>query len=158
MRAPYQVLVIPFSIGLHGAEFAALKRADDGKWQAIAGGGEAGESPAQTALREAIEEFGLETTSPLYRLQATASIPREYFAGRASWPTDLYVIPEHAFAVQCNRSQVRLSVEHVACEWGTYEHIHELLHWESNKVALWELSERLKAGQLIRVESGSGRQ
>lgn len=40
-RAPFQVLVIPHRIHMHNQlEFALLKRADEGFWQGIAGGGE----------------------------------------------------------------------------------------------------------------------
>lgn len=46
-RAPYQVLVIPFVLKEHGIEYGILKRSDVGYWQAIAGGGEMGETPQQ---------------------------------------------------------------------------------------------------------------
>ncbi|MGW3494418.1 NUDIX domain-containing protein [Streptomyces sp. NPDC001020] len=49
-------------------------------WQVVAGGGEAGETPQQAAVREAREELGLDQPIPLYPLQTRASIPALFFA------------------------------------------------------------------------------
>lgn len=50
-RASYQVLVIPYHLGASGRlEFAIFRRADSGYWQGIAGGGEEGETPLETAM------------------------------------------------------------------------------------------------------------
>src|SRR5688500_2763143 len=143
MRAPFQVLVLPFrrtNGGLY--EFALFLRSDAGYWQAIAGGGEEGESPLAAAQREAHEEAGIPTSAPYYRLQATASVPVHHFAARASWPRDLYVIPEHAFAVDVGAHGVVLSDEHQRVEWVAADTGESMLHWHSNRVALWELAER----------------
>jgi 8-oxo-dGTP pyrophosphatase MutT (NUDIX family) len=59
-RAPFQILVVPFRRVGEQFEFAVLRRQDMDVWQAVAGGGESGESPQQAAVREAREELGLD--------------------------------------------------------------------------------------------------
>jgi len=45
-RAPFQVLVYPYrKRNENHREYALLRRADDGTWQGVAGGGEVGEKP-----------------------------------------------------------------------------------------------------------------
>jgi dihydroneopterin triphosphate diphosphatase len=59
-RAPFQVLIYPYRrIQEDRFEYAIFKRADEGFWQGISGGGEDGESPLEAARREAFEEAGL---------------------------------------------------------------------------------------------------
>ena len=53
MRAPFQILVIPFRRTAAGLEFAVLRRSDADYWQFVAGGGEDDETPLQAARREA---------------------------------------------------------------------------------------------------------
>ncbi len=75
-------------------------------------------------------------------LDSRASIPRSEFPG-ASWPEDLYVIPEYAFAVDLLDTDLELSTEHDRYEWLGYGAARMRLSWDSNRVALWELNERL---------------
>jgi dATP pyrophosphohydrolase len=148
-RASFQVLVIPFRlVGPEKWEFAAFRRSDDGAWQGIAGGGEAGETPRQAAARESVEEAGLPPQAPLYRLDASATVPVAGFADRVLWPVDLLVIPEHAFAIDCTGLDLRISSEHTALMWGAYHDIHAMLRWDSNRTALWELHELLRSDRL----------
>lgn len=140
MRAPFQVLAIPYRIGGNGITFAALKRSDDGFWQGVAGGGELGETPFKAAIRECQEEVGLGSRKRVRPLKSRASIPVEHFDDREHWPSDVFVIPEYCFGLDCTRKELVLSSEHVDLRWGTYQAIKTLLHWDSNKTALWELS------------------
>ncbi|MFI0220431.1 NUDIX domain-containing protein [Streptomyces lydicus] len=64
-RAPFQILVAPFRRVGKRIEFAVLRRQDMNVWQAVAGGGESGESPQQAAIREACEELGLDRVRPV---------------------------------------------------------------------------------------------
>jgi len=91
MRAPFQVLVLPFRHREGRLEFAIFRRADDGSWQGIAGGGEDGESPVEAARREAAEEAAIPMSAPLYRLRATGRIPAAGFheQWRRHWPSEL---------------------------------------------------------------------
>lgn len=54
-RAKYQVLVIPYIIKNESIKYAVYHRSDMEIWQFIAGGGEDGETPLQSAKREAYE-------------------------------------------------------------------------------------------------------
>ena len=144
-RAPFNVLVIPFIRSAHGEhQYCVLQRADAGWWQWVAGGGEDDESPADAALRESTEEVGL--TGVLHRLTSEARIPVIVFA--ATWPSDVYVIPEYHFALEVRTADVVLSAEHTSALWADYQQSLDLLRWQSNQTALWELAERLKKGAI----------
>jgi len=149
-RAPIQVIVIPYRRTASGErEFAVFHRAKPEMWQFVAGGGEDGESPEQTAKREAMEEAGIPITRPLLKLDAVASIPRGAFPHNPHWPSDLFVLPEHSFAVDAYGVEISLSCEHDSCMWMSYDSAMKSLTWESNRVALWELNERLSRHQNV---------
>lgn len=141
MRAPFQVLVIPFRSTALALEFAVLKRSDADYWQFIAGGGEDGETPIQAAQRESTEEIGI--AGDLRQLDSLATVPKDSFAAADSWGEDVYVIPEHCFAVSVGNVDIRLSSEHTEFQWVSYEQACSLLKWDSNRNALWELNQRL---------------
>lgn len=142
MRAAFQVLVLPYR--RHGThlEYAAFRRADMGIWQFVAGGGEVGETPRQAAIRELAEEAGVKARR-IRRLQTTTSIAVCFFRDREHWPQDRHVIPEFCFGADCPDTEIALSGEHDGFVWGSYEEIRALLHWDSNRTALWELQTRL---------------
>ena len=75
-------------------------------------------------------------------LDSRASIPRTAYP-TAPWPKSVFVIPETCFAVDIGDFEIRLSAEHDRFEWLRYEAARERLTWDSNRVALWELNERL---------------
>jgi len=115
-------------------------------WQGIAGGAEDGESAEQAARREMAEEAGIASDAPLVFLDATASIPKYFFAGSEVWGADLYVVPERAFGVHVAADQaLTLSREHTELRWLAYEQAVRLVKWDSNRTALWELKERLRS-------------
>ena len=144
MRAPYQVLIIPFRHTVTGLVFAVLKRADTGAWQFASGGGEDAEMPVQAAQREMQEEVGLNVEGQLRELDATATIPVSVFNNVARWGDDVFVIPEHSFAVDVKDAALILSDEHTELRWVAYDEARALLKWDSNRTALWELTERLR--------------
>ena len=143
MRAPFQILVIPFRRTATGLEFAVLKRSDADYWQFVAGGGEDGETPIEAAQREIQEEVGI--TGDLIQLDSLSTVPKDCFAAAESWGQDVYVIPEHCFAVEAGDHELALSGEHTELRWVPYEQARSLLEWDSNRNVLWELNERLKA-------------
>jgi dATP pyrophosphohydrolase len=143
-RAPFNVLVIPYRLHGDRPEFAVFHRRPPSKiWQFIAGGGEDDETPDIAARREAREEAGVIETTGWIRLDSVASIPRTAFPN-ATWPESVYVIPEYCFAVEMKNAELIISNEHDGWGWCRYEQAWEILTWDSNKVALWELNERLR--------------
>ena len=143
MRAPFQILVIPFRRTTAGPEFAVLKRSDADYWKFVAGGGEDGETPPQAAQRETQEETGLVGT--LASLDSFSTVPKPCFAAADSWGPDVFVIPQHCFAIDAGSRDIALSAEHTELRWLPFEEASRLLEWDSNRNALWELNERLKA-------------
>jgi dihydroneopterin triphosphate diphosphatase len=149
-RAPFQVIVIPFRIGINERlQYLVLRRSDDDAWQWIAGGGEDTEKPAQAARREAYEEAGIPADARLVRLNSTASIPATHFTDRNLWGSNVYVIPEYSFGIEVKDGDIHLSKEHRRCEWVDYETALDRLKWDSNKTALWELRQRLTTPEII---------
>jgi dATP pyrophosphohydrolase len=144
MRAPFQVLIFPF-LATPGSSYsyAIFKRSKHEMWQAISGGGEDAETPREAALREMREEAGISGGGELIALDSRGAIPASVFSGTEHWPADVIVVPEYAFGVAVGDRSIQLSDEHLEFAWLPYEQAHDRLHWDSNKVALWELDQRL---------------
>jgi len=139
MRAPFQILAIPYRI-MDGRIFACVfHRADIDQWQFISGGGENSETPAESAVREISEEGGISDLG-LIPLKSMCFIPANSIhpRHRTDWPSDTYVIPEYAFAFLCETDPV-LSHEHTECVWLEYAEACRRLTWDSNRTALFEL-------------------
>ncbi|EAD5841384.1 TPA_asm: NUDIX pyrophosphatase [Listeria innocua] len=141
MRQPFQILVIPFVKNETNYQFGALLRTDVAVWQFVAGGGEDGESIIETAKRECQEELNLKGPFEMYKLDSYSTIPGFHFS--FSKP---YVVPEYCFAIDLTSfsDYIELSIEHRELKWLSYERVIQLLEWDSNKTALYELNERLK--------------
>ncbi len=113
VRAPFQVLVLPFRRIGKAIEYAIFRRSDAGYWQGIAGGGEDQETPLQAARREAEEEAGIPAESHLVCLEATSTMPAEEVVGTLLWGEDVRVIPEYCFGVEVVIEKLVLSREHI---------------------------------------------
>lgn len=153
MRLPYQVLVLPYSISGHDERsvlYALFRRRDSSVWQFVAGGGEAGDAnPVETARREAWEEAQIPPALKYTRLETTCSIAASCFKDAAAlWGEDRFVISEYSFAVLVQKTDLTLSEEHTEYIWANYETAVQMLHYDSNRVALYELDGRLRAGLL----------
>ena len=57
MRAPFQILAIPYKVVDSSIFYCVFHRSDFDQWQFIAGGGEDDESPVQAAKREICVEY-----------------------------------------------------------------------------------------------------
>ncbi len=115
--------------------------------QFIAGGGETeDETVLDSAKREAFEVAGISRDSKYTALETRCSISAECFRARSEWGYDCLVIPEYSFAVEVTDSVIRLSSEHTEHIWTDYETAKSKLKYDSNKVALWELDQKLKMG------------
>lgn len=149
-RAKYQVLVIPYTIQNNIINYAIFYRSDMKVWQFIAGGGEDGETPLQSAKREAFEEAGIAYDKEYYPLETCCSISTECFKKyRSIWGEDCLVIPEYTFAVNVKSDAIKISNEHTNYEWVDYDTANQKLRYDSNKVALWEADNKLKRGLLV---------
>ncbi len=142
-RAPFQVLVFPYYRTDKATEYAIFRRTDAGYWQGIAGGGEDEETPLQAARREAQEETSIPAASRYVALDALSKVSVVHVAGTLLWGEDVLVIPEYCFGVEVVNRQLALSREHAEYRWVQYDTAVEMLHWDSNKTALWELNHRL---------------
>ena len=144
MRAPFQILSVPYRFIENELYFCVFRRADSDVWQFIAGGGEDNEKPIDTALREIKEETGV-TAEKLTELKCVAFVPAEIVTEtmRAHWDKNTYVIPEYSFAFECIADPT-LSREHSEYQWLTYNDARKLLKWDSNKVAMYEIMCRLR--------------
>ena len=69
-----------------------------------------------------------------------------HFSDRENWPHDQYVIPGYHFGVDASGLAITLSHEHTEFRWVSSKKARELVHWQSDAVALWELNERLRNG------------
>lgn len=141
-RAPLQVLVFPYRVTPEGIRYAVFRRTDGDYWQAIAGGGDEGETPLKAAQREALEEAGLNSNEFL-ALDSLNTVPVVGVCGYLRWGPDVLVVPEHCFGVDVRDQELVLSHEHTEYRWVDYDAAVEMLHWDSNKNALWELNHRL---------------
>ncbi len=144
MRAPFQILAIPYKIVDKEPLFCVFHRSNSDMWQFIAGGGEDEEMPHEAAKREIWEESGM-VADELFPLKSLCFIPTNIYPEqcRRNWPEDTYVIPEYAFAFHCE-SEIRLSHEHDTYAWMTEKEARKKLKWDSNKTALYELKCRLE--------------
>lgn len=156
MRAPMQVLIIPYKIENDIPLFCVFRRADAGWWQFIAGGGEDNETPLEAAQRETFEESGI-VTDELYQLTSSFYVPANCISEkhRKNWPMDTYVLPEYCFAFQIIDDEIKISHEHTEYRWVSYENAINILHWETNKTALYELKCRIENGKPISALSNN---
>lgn len=140
MRAPFQILVIPYKTMGTKPLFCIYRRADSGDWQFIAGGGEDTETPLEAAKRETFEESGIKSAN-WTELKSLSYLPvtviQEKY--RRNWEKDTYVIPEYAFGTEYT-GDMTLSAEHTEYIWVTYEEAVKKLKWDSNRTALYELN------------------
>jgi dATP pyrophosphohydrolase len=121
-----------------------MKRADDGTWQGVAGGGEDDETPLEAARRETYEESGIHPSSEFLQLDSIESVPVAGFRDSHLWGEDVYVIPQYSFGVAAHDVQITTSREHTDFRWLTYEEACELIKYDGSRTALWELDKRLK--------------
>ena len=66
------------------------------------------------------------------------------FGNSHLWGEAVYVIPQYGFGVQAEKKELVLSAEHTEYRWLQYEEAHQLLKYDGNKTALWELDTRLR--------------
>lgn len=140
MRRPKQVLVFLYKKVNNDYLYCIFLR-KSGIWQGISGGVEDDEALIDTVKREVFEETGI-VVSNIMELSSISSIPVADIVGDFKFGSDVYVVPEYSFGVECCGNIV-LSSEHNDYKWMSYDEAINCLEYDSNKTALWELNERL---------------
>lgn len=144
-RAPFIVFVYPYiKVGVNEFEYALLKSAERGFWEAVAGGGENNETLIEAAVRETYEETGIRAELPLIKLDTVAPVPVSRIKESHLWGEKVYVIPLHYFGVPAAKREIVLSQEHVEYKWLPYQEARKTLNFDDDKIALWELDRRLR--------------
>lgn len=147
MRLPKQVLVIPFRISDSNVEYCILKRKKMQIWQWVAGGVESSDVDILSAAkRELMEEVGIEGDINVCLLEGYTKIPVVNVTRGFMWGENVFYSEEFSFAVNIINRKIVLSDEHDECKWVTYEEARQLLKYDSNKSALWELNEKINRG------------
>ena len=150
-RAKYQVLVLHYKKQDDKILYCIFKRSDMDAWQFIAGGGEDEDAtPLASAKREAYEEAHISCEGKYTTLETTCSISTECFQkARLTWGETCLVIPEYCFAVEITDTKnMVISNEHTSYEWVDYQTAIQRLKYDSNKVALWELDNKIILGMI----------
>lgn len=144
MRAPFNVLVLPFHRQNGQNWFCVFKREDMKIWQFIAGGGEDKESPLVAAQRESFEEAGISRNFEYKRLETMCYVPANCFSEAAQKEWKKYVIPVYTFYVEVDSLDIKLSDEHTEFKWCAFDEAMKLVHFDLDRTALYELNERIK--------------
>jgi len=154
MRAPYQVLILPFVRERKKYYYAIFKRKDLNIWQFIAGGGEGNEKPIEAAKRETYEEISIDKGLHYIRLASICAIPAANICG-LKWGKEVIMIPEFAFGIELPSKKIKISSAHTQYLWLSCEDAIKKLKYDSNKSALWELDYRLKNKNLDGIEKNA---
>lgn len=144
-RQPKQVHIFLYRKREDHYEYAIFQRADMlFCWQGVCGGLEDEETEVEGARREIFEEAGVKEYLPLYRLESISCLPSNIFdkETREMWGNDVVIIPLYFFAMPFD-GVIQLSDEHTEMRWLPYEQAHELVYYNDQKTALYELNERL---------------
>ncbi|MBO5869816.1 MAG: NUDIX domain-containing protein [Clostridia bacterium] len=152
-RQPKQVHIYLYRKGKRGYEYAIFQRSDlTVCWQGICGGLEDGEDFIQGARREIFEESGIAEKLPLYQLETVSYLPSNIFSIQAQkvWGNDIVVIPMYYYAMEYD-GEIKLSDEHLEVKWLNYDDACELIYFDDQETALYELDERLKRNKLDKL-------
>lgn len=152
MRLPKQVLIIPYRIINGNIEYCIFKREDMQIWQWVSGGVEDFDEDILHAVkRELYEETNVTIDiENIIRLEGFTKIPVVNVVKDFLWGEDVFYSEEYAFAINLKNKEIKISYEHNDYKWVSYEEAKDLLKYDSNKSALWELNEKIKRG-LINV-------
>lgn len=146
MRLPKQVLIIPYRIINGKVEYCIFRREDMKVWQWISGGVEDFDKDIiAAAKREMFEETGIDDIE-VVELEGFTKIPVVNVVKGFKWGDDIFYSDEYSYAVNISDKKIKISDEHNEYKWGSYDEIKDLLKYDSNKSALWELNEKIKRG------------
>lgn len=150
-RQPKQVHIFLFKQDENGYKYAIFQREDmPFCWQGICGGLEDNETIEEGARREIFEEAGTDQHLPLYSLENISYLPDNIFSdsARLNWGENIVVVPMYFFAMPYN-GQIKLSEEHIDVKWLSYDDAYNLIYYCDQKIALYELNEKLLRNIII---------
>lgn len=143
MRCPKQVLVFLYRFNNSHLEYCLFLRNKGKFWQGISGGVEDDENLLDTVKREVYEETMINVNN-IICLSSISSIPVLNITDDFSFGDDVYVSTEYSFGVNVtSNDNIVISSEHLSYKWLCYDDAYNLLKYDSNKTALWELNLRL---------------
>ena len=141
-KTPVSALVLIHTANL---QVLIMERADKaGFWQSVTGSLEAGETPRQTAIREVLEETGLDATQ--YDLQdwQASNAYEIYPHWRYRYAPGITTNVEHLFALELPK-EIAITLapdEHVQYEWVDWREAAKRVFSWTNVDALKRLGER----------------
>jgi hypothetical protein len=134
--AAFGVLVVPYTVDLDGRVAYALfreTRDPEGGWHAMRAAAQRGETPLQTARREARRLAAVPDDALYFALDSRATI---------NVPGIACHVAEHAFGVRVCEDEVRATADGSTARWFGYETAVGLAA-PADRDALWELHRRL---------------
>ena len=144
-KIPRSALVVIYTGDL---EVLLIERADyPGYWQSVTGSQEEGETPIQTAMREVMEETGIDTTRYGLCDWQLKNVWEIYPIWAHRYEPGTTQNTEHVFGLHLpERVNVTLHVrEHIQFVWLSYEKAASLCFSSSNRDAILDLPRRLAA-------------
>ena len=141
-KTPVSALVLIHTVDL---QVLIMERADKaGFWQSVTGSLEAGETPQQSAIREVLEETGLDATQ--YDLQdwQASNTYEIYPHWRYRYAPGITTNVEHLFALELPK-EIAITLapdEHVQYEWVDWREAAKRVFSWTNVDALKRLGER----------------
>lgn len=141
-KTPVSALVLIHTVDL---QVLIMERADKaGFWQSVTGSLEAGETPRQAAIREVLEETGLDATR--YDLQdwQASNTYEIYPHWRYRYAPGITTNVEHLFALELPK-EIAITLapdEHVQYEWVDWREAAKRVFSWTNVDALKRLGER----------------
>jgi len=147
-KHPISALIVIYTSAL---EVLLLERADHpGAWQSVTGSQDKGEAVRNTAIREVFEETGLNAANYLFSDWQTKNVYEIYALWRHRYAPGTLYNTEHVFGLELpDRLPVQLSPrEHLNYKWVLWQEAAELVFSPSNRAAILQLPERMRANKL----------
>jgi dATP pyrophosphohydrolase len=144
-KQPVSVLVVIYTAAL---DVLLLERADFSEhWQSVTGSRDGDETLRETALREVGEETGLDAGCYELTDWQLQNVYEIYPKWRHRYPPGITHNTEHVFGLQLPQQlPVQLSPrEHLRYQWLPWREAAEKVFSPSNRAAILELEQRLKA-------------
>lgn len=143
-KIPVSALVVIYTSAL---DVLLLERADHpGYWQSVTGSQDEGETLIGTAVREALEETGLDARECRLTDWQKQNVYEIYPVWQHRYPPGTTHNTEHVFGLELpGRLPVRLSPrEHLSYMWLPWREAAEKVFSPSNRAAILQLPERAK--------------